>query len=65
MENLPFSDDSVDKVGIAIKLILDDVVEHFEEKKHQVVVGWVGEQEPGSAEGLQKVEQFAGTHHGH
>lgn len=53
MKHLPLSDDCVDQVGIAIKLILNDVVEHFKKKEHQVVVGWVREQEPGGAEGFQ------------
>jgi len=29
-----------------IKLVLDDVVENFEEEEHEVVIGWIGVEEP-------------------
>lgn len=49
---------------LTIKLILDDVVEDFQQIEGQVVVLGQGEQEPGGGEGLQQVEQLVGRHHG-
>ena len=62
---LSFSNDCVNEVGIAIKLILDDIVEHFQEEKDQMVVRRIGEQKPRSAESFQKVQKLTGCHHGH
>lgn len=33
---------------LTIKLVLYDIVEDFQQEKHQVVVGSIREQEPGS-----------------
>lgn len=49
---------------LTIKLILDDVVEDFQQIESQVVVLGQGEEEPGCGEGLQQVEQLVGRHHG-
>ncbi len=57
-------DDGVHEIGIAVKLVLDDVVEDLQEEEDQVVVAGVAEEEPGRAEGLQQVEHFGGRHHG-
>ncbi|MPC85392.1 hypothetical protein E2C01_080164 [Portunus trituberculatus] len=48
-----------------IKLVLDDVVERLEEEEDKVVVVRGREQEPGSGECLQQVQQLVGRHHGH
>lgn len=50
--------------GRTIKLILDDVVEDLQEEEDQVMVLGGGEEEPGSGEGLQEVEQLGRRHHG-
>ena len=55
----------VHEVGVAVELVLDDVVEDLEEEEDQMVVGGRGEEEPGSGEGLQEMEQLAGRDHGH
>ena len=55
----------VDEVGVAVELVLDDVVEDLEEEEDQMVVGGGGEEEPGSGEGLQQMEQLARSDHGH
>ena len=65
MEDLSFSDNCVDEIGVAVKLILDDIVEHFQKEKNQMVIGRIGKQEPGCAEGLQKVQKLASCHHRH
>ena len=41
---------------LTVKLVLDDVVEDFEEEEDEVVVGRAGVQEPGRAEGLRQRE---------
>ena len=49
---------------LTIKLVLNDVVEDFQEEEDQVVVLRGGEEEPGGGEGLQQVQQLVGSHHG-
>lgn len=49
---------------ITIKLVLNDVVENFQKKKHQVMIVRSGKQEPRRAERLQKMEQLRAGHHG-
>ena len=49
---------------LTIKLVLNDVVEDFQEEEDQVVVLRGGEEEPGGGEGLQQVQQLVGGHHG-
>ena len=41
MKNLSFANDSVYQIWIAVKLVLNDVVEHFQEKEHQMMIAWV------------------------
>lgn len=53
----------MNQAQLTIKLILDDIVESLEKKKHEMVVLGYREQEPGGGEGLQQVEQFVGSHH--
>ena len=65
VEHLPLAYDRVDEVGVAVELVLDDVVEHLEQEEDQVVVGGRGEQEPRGREGLEEMEQLAGRHHAH
>ncbi len=55
MKHLPLSNDCINKVGIAIKLILNHIVEHFQEKEYQMMIGRVGKKEPRRAKSLQKV----------
>ena len=40
VEYLPLPDDTVYQVRIAIKLILDDVIEDLKEEENKVVIGW-------------------------
>jgi len=47
-----------------IKLVLDDVVEYFQEEENQVVIRRSRKQEPGGAECLQKVQQLGACNHG-
>lgn len=49
---------------ITIELVLDDVVENFQEEENQVVIRWSRKQEPGGAECLQKVQQLGACNHG-
>lgn len=53
----------MNRLQLAIKLVLDDIVERFEKEKDEMVVLGCREQEPGGGEGLQQVEQFVGSHH--
>lgn len=46
--------------ALTIKLILDDVVKDLKEEENQMMVLGLGEEEPGSGEGLQQVEQLVG-----
>ncbi len=62
--HLSLPDYAVDKVGIAVELILNDVVEDLEQEEDQMVVGGRGEEKPRSGEGLQQVDQLAGRYHG-
>ena len=62
-EDLPFTNDGIDKIGIAwnercswyfnaweagltVELILNQIVEGFEKKEHQMVIIWCSEQKP-------------------
>ena len=54
----------VRQVGVSIKLILYQVVQHLKEEEDQLVVGFVGEKEPGRGECLDQVEELAGGRHG-
>ena len=54
----------VRQVGVAIKLILHQIVQHLKEEEHQLMVGLVGEQEPGCGECLDQVKELAGGCHG-
>ncbi len=48
---------------LTIKLILNDVVEDFEQEENEVVVGRAGVQEPRRAERLQQVQQLRARYH--
>ena len=54
--NLPLPDEGVDQVAIAIKLVLDYVVECFQQEEDEVMVVRGGEEEPWRAECLQEVQ---------
>ena len=54
----------VRQVGVAIKLILHQIVQHLKEEEHQLMVGLVCKQEPGRGECLNQVKQLAGGRHG-
>ena len=41
MKDIPLPYHSVGKVGVAIKLILDQIVQHLQQKEHQFVIGLV------------------------
>ena len=41
MKNLSFANDRIYQIWIAVKLVLDDVVEHFQEKEHQMMIARV------------------------
>ena len=49
MKHLPFSNQRVDQVGVAVELVLNDIVEHFQKEKYQVMVIGRRQQEPRSA----------------
>ena len=65
MENSSLPYHCVHQVGVTVKLVLDDVVQHLKQEEHQVVVGLVRQQEPGSGECFHKMNQLAGCCHGH
>ena len=54
----------VGQVGVAVKLVLHQIVQHLKQEEHQLVVGLVGEQEPGRGERLDQVKELAGGRHG-
>ena len=54
----------VRQVGVAIKLILHQIVQHLKEEEHQLMVSLVCKQEPGRGECLNQVKQLAGGRHG-
>lgn len=39
-------------IRLTVKLVLDNVVEYFQEEKHEMMVSWRREYKPRSAEGL-------------
>ena len=53
MKDGSLPDDGIDKVGVAIKLVLDQVVEHLQQEEDQVVVGGGGQKKPRGGEGLE------------
>ena len=55
MEDSSLPDDCVHQVGVAIELILDEIVQHLQEEEYQIVVGRVGDEEPWCGEGLDQV----------
>ena len=61
MEHVPLPDHRVGQVGVSVKLVLYQVVQHLQEEEHQLVVCLVGEQEPGRGERLDQVEQLASS----
>lgn len=63
MEHLPLADDRVDEVGIAVELVLNDVVEDLQQEEHQVVVRRRAEQEPRRTERLQQMQKLDGGDH--
>ena len=38
VKDLSLSDNCVNEIGIAVKLVLDDVVEHLQKEEHQMMV---------------------------
>ena len=52
MEHTAFAYDGVDEVGVAVELVLNDVVENLEQEENEVVVGGTRVQKPRSAERL-------------
>ena len=65
MQNLSFSYYCVNQIGIPVELILNDVIKHFQQEKHQVMVGWGREQEPRGTKCFQQMKQLASSNHGH
>lgn len=60
---MSLSNDGVDQVGVAIELVLDNIVEDLEQEKDQVVVGRSRIQEPWRREGFEQMQQFDAGHH--
>ena len=52
MEDCSLPNNRVDKIRVAIKLVLNDVVEDFKQEKDQVIITVVGVQKPWSREGF-------------
>ena len=46
-----------------VELVLNDVVEDLKEVKDEVVVGWLGKEEPLCGEGLHQMHQPGTRHH--
>ena len=44
---LSFPDDGINKVAVAIELVLDHVVEGFQQEEHQMMVVGLVQEEPG------------------
>ena len=65
MKHVPLPDHGVGQVAVPVKLVLHHVVQHLQQEEDQVVVGLVGQQEPGGGEGLHQVHQLASCSHGH
>lgn len=63
MENVALPYDRVDQIGVAVKLILNDIVEYLEQEEHEMMVGRCGEQEPRCTKGLQQMEKFHSSDH--
>lgn len=60
VEHAALADDRVHEVGVAVELVLNDVVEDFQQEEDEVVVGGARVQEPRSAERLndRKMDLF-------
>ena len=63
MKNLSFPDDSVHQIRISVKLVLDDIVEHFKQEKNQMMVGRIGKEKPRCAKCFQQVKEFTCCQH--
>ena len=64
MEDSPLPDHGVHQVVVSVKLVLDNVVQHLKQEKHQIMICLIGNEEPGSGECFNKMDQFASRSHG-
>ena len=65
MEDSPLPDHGVHQVVVSVKLVLDNVVQHLKQEKHQMMISLIGNKEPGCGECFNKMDQFASSSHRH
>jgi len=44
-KHVSLPDNCVDKIGVAVELVLYDIVEYLEQEEHKILIGLIGEEE--------------------